>query len=595
MDFLSRVSDWFTDGDHWSGNSGIPNRLVEHLWLSVTAMAVALAIALPIGLWLGHTRRGGTLAVNVSNVGRAIPSFALLVLGAQFWGIGEVGGMSKAALLALIALAIPPIITNTYVGMSEVDEGIRDSAAGVGMRSWQRMVKVEMPIALPLIMAGIRISALQVVATATLAAVVASGGLGRFIVDGIAVRDFPRVFAGALLVAALALSIEALLALSRARHGVRGVAGRGSARRSATRPRRTEHPNARRRHSRNQPKGIPVTKSARWLFAAVFVTFSLVAAACGDDSDSSASSSAPAESTPAESTPAESAPASAAPAIVFKALDAGGPLTTGALESGDIDIALMFSSQGVISANGWVVLEDDKQLQPVENLVPVVRTEVAESTIGLAEVLNTVSASLTTEELAALNLRVDQDKEDPAVVAEDFLTEKGLIGEEVGSDGLAGLSITVGSANFSEQEIVANMYALVLRNNSADVTTKFQLGSREVVAPALETGEIDVYPEYVGSYLTFLGGEPTGDLDETMELLIAATEPIGVTPLDPSPAADANALVVTQETADTFGLTTISDLATVTEQLTLGGPPECPERPLCILGFEEVYGLTFEV
>ena len=104
MDFLSRVSDWFTDGEHWSGNSGIPNRLVEHLWLSVTAMAVAMAVALTIGLWLGHTRRGGTLAVNVSNVGRAIPSFALLVLGAQFWGIGEVGGMSKAALLALIAL-----------------------------------------------------------------------------------------------------------------------------------------------------------------------------------------------------------------------------------------------------------------------------------------------------------------------------------------------------------------------------------------------------------------------------------------------------------------------------------------------------------
>jgi osmoprotectant transport system permease protein len=213
MDFLGRVSDWFTDSEHWSGNSGIPNRLVEHIQLSVAAMAIALVIALPIGLILGHTRRGGAVAVNVSNIGRAIPSFALLVLGAQLWGIGELGGMSKAALLALIALAIPPVITNTYVGMSEVDEGIRDSATGVGMRSWQQMVKVEMPIALPLIMAGIRISALQVVATATLAAVVASGGLGRFIVDGIAVRDFPRVFAGALLVAALALSIEALLAL----------------------------------------------------------------------------------------------------------------------------------------------------------------------------------------------------------------------------------------------------------------------------------------------------------------------------------------------------------------------------------------------
>jgi osmoprotectant transport system substrate-binding protein len=337
-----------------------------------------------------------------------------------------------------------------------------------------------------------------------------------------------------------------------------------------------------------------VTKSPRWLLAAVFVTFSLVAAACGDDSDSSASSSAPAEST-AESTPPESTPASTAPAIVFKSLDAGGPLTTGALESGDIDVALMFSSQGIISANGWVVLEDDKHLQPVDNIVPVVRTEVLDSTVGLAEVLNTVSANLTTEELSALNLRVDADKEDPAVVAEEFLLEKGLAGEEVGSDGLAGLSITVGSANFSEQEIVANMYAIVLRNNSAQVTTKFQLGSREVVAPALESGEIDVYPEYVGTYLTFLGGEATSDLDETMELLIAATEPLGITPLEPSPADDVNALVVTQETADELGLTTISDLATVTEQLTLGGPPECPERPFCILGFEEVYGLTFEV
>ena len=261
-----------------------------------------------------------------------------------------------------------------------------------------------------------------------------------------------------------------------------------------------------------------MTKSARWLFAAVFVTFSLVAAACGDDSDSSASSSAPAESTPAESTPAESTPASTAPAIVFKAARRRRPADDRRARERRHRHRADVLEPRHHRANGWVVLEDDKQLQPVDNLVPVVRTEVAESTVGLAEVLNTVSASLTTEELSALNLRVDVDKEDPAVVAEEFLTEKGLIGEEVGSDGLAGLSITVGSANFSEQEIVANMYALVLRNNSAEVTTKFQLGSREVVAPALESGEIDVYPEYVGTYLTFLGGEATSDLDETMEL-----------------------------------------------------------------------------
>ncbi len=145
MDFLGRVYDWFTDGDHWSGNSGIPNRLIEHLQLTIVAMVIAMVIALPIGLILGHTRRGGNVAVNISNVGRAIPSFALLVLGAQLWGIGEIEGMSKAALLALVALAIPPIIVNSYVGMSQVDEGIRDSATGVGMRSSQRLLRVEPP------------------------------------------------------------------------------------------------------------------------------------------------------------------------------------------------------------------------------------------------------------------------------------------------------------------------------------------------------------------------------------------------------------------------------------------------------------------
>ena len=128
---------------------------------------------------------------------------------------------------------------------------------------------------------------------------------------------------------------------------------------------------------------------------------------------------------------------------MFKALDAGGPLTTGALDSGDIQIALLFSSQGIIAQKGWVILADDKKLQPVDNLVPVVRTEIA-STPGVSEALNKVSAALTTEELSKLNLEVDVDKKDPADVAKEFLTEKNLIGEANGSDGLAGVKVTVG-------------------------------------------------------------------------------------------------------------------------------------------------------
>lgn len=214
MSFLTEVWAWFTDGANWTGRSGIPVRLAEHLWMSVVPVLLAAAVGLPVAVLLGHLRRGGALAMNVSNVGRAVPSFALLVLGAQLWGIGQVWGMPKAALLALFALALPPIVTNAYVGVAEVGDDLRDAAQGMGMTGRQALFRAELPVAVPHVMNGLRIATLQVVATAGLAAVVAAGGLGRYIVDGFAVRDYPQVFAGALLVAVLALTVEGLLALT---------------------------------------------------------------------------------------------------------------------------------------------------------------------------------------------------------------------------------------------------------------------------------------------------------------------------------------------------------------------------------------------
>jgi len=213
MDFLSRVWTWLTDGDNWSGPAGIPTRVWEHVWVSGVSVVLACVVALPIGLWLGHLRRGGVVAVNIANVGRAVPSFALLVLGFQIWLFDESFGISRATLVALVALAVPPMLTNAYVAVSTVPDEVRDAAFGLGMRRRQVLWKVELPIALPLVLAGIRTSAVQVVATATLSALVAAGGLGRYIVDGIAVRDFPRVFSGALLVAVLALLVDLAFAL----------------------------------------------------------------------------------------------------------------------------------------------------------------------------------------------------------------------------------------------------------------------------------------------------------------------------------------------------------------------------------------------
>lgn len=344
--------------------------------------------------------------------------------------------------------------------------------------------------------------------------------------------------------------------------------------------------------------------------AGAFVAaLALVGAACGDSTESksdvatteapttaaAASTTASAETTVAGSTTeaaTTTGAAAAAPALDFKPLDAGGPLTVAALDNGDIDVALLFSSQGIIASKGWVILKDDKKLQPVDNLVPVVRTKALDSGDGVKNALDAVSAALTTADLSALNLKVDNDKQDPSKVASDYLTSKNLLAT---STTLKGVKITVGSANFSEQEIVANMYADVLKAAGADVTTKFKLGSREVVAPALEKGDIDVYPEYVGSYFTFLGGTPTPDLNGTVTALRSAAEPKGITVLDPSPADDINAFVVTPATASKYNLVNISDLAKVTTKLTLGGPPECPTRPFCILGLEKTYGLTFNV
>jgi osmoprotectant transport system permease protein len=207
VEFLGDVLRWFGSGDHWTGNAGILHRLIEHLVMSGVSVFAAAALALPLGIWLGHTGRGATVAVNLSNVGRAIPSFAILVLAAQVFGIGW-----KPAFAALVALGVPPMVTNAYVGVREVDPEVREAARGVGMTGRQSLWRVELPVALPLVLAGVRTAAVQVVATATLAALVAWGGLGRFIVDGISQRDFVQVFAGAVLVALLSILTELGLA-----------------------------------------------------------------------------------------------------------------------------------------------------------------------------------------------------------------------------------------------------------------------------------------------------------------------------------------------------------------------------------------------
>ena len=199
---------WLADPGNWQGPAGIPTRLAEHIMLSLPPVLLAGMLAVPLGILLGHVRRGAFVAISFANIGRAVPSFAILVLAlpvALRWGLGL---SYWPAFVALFVLAVPPILTNSYTGVREADPEVVEAGRGMGLREREVLWGVEIPLGLPLVLTGIRVAAVHVIATATLAALVAGGGLGRFIIDGFATGDTPQVVGGAILVAALAVSAE---------------------------------------------------------------------------------------------------------------------------------------------------------------------------------------------------------------------------------------------------------------------------------------------------------------------------------------------------------------------------------------------------
>jgi osmoprotectant transport system permease protein len=205
MGWFGSVLAWLTDPANWTGPNGILARLYEHVLVSLVALILCALIALPIAIWLGHVGRGGGFAINISNVGRAVPTFAIVVLLA----VGPLSGQPVIiTIVALVLFGMPPLLTNAYVGMREVDRDVVEAARGMGMRASQLLRQVELPLAAPLILTGLRTAAVQIVATATIAAIVGGPGLGRIITAGLGNQDQAQLVAGALLVAVLALAVE---------------------------------------------------------------------------------------------------------------------------------------------------------------------------------------------------------------------------------------------------------------------------------------------------------------------------------------------------------------------------------------------------
>jgi osmoprotectant transport system permease protein len=233
VDLLSGLFEWFLDPSNWSGDGGIPRRTLEHLQISTLALVLATVIGLPAGLFIGHTGRGAFFVTSVANFGRAIPSFAVVGLAVPFSLRMGLGMGFWPTLLALFLLGIPPILTNSYVGVQEIERDTLEAARGMGMTGWEVLRGIELPLASPLIVVGLRVAMVQIVATATLAALVAGGGLGRFIIHGFAIRDFVEITGGALLVALLAIVVELAFGVMQkivSPHGLfipaQGIAGR---------------------------------------------------------------------------------------------------------------------------------------------------------------------------------------------------------------------------------------------------------------------------------------------------------------------------------------------------------------------------------
>lgn len=223
MSVVSDAVDWLTDGEHWTGQTGIPNRVVEHLGYTSLTIVVAAAVAVPLGLYIGHTGRFRALAIGVTGALRALPTLGVLTLVTLVVGIGL-----TAPTIALVVLAVPPLLAGVYSGVESVDRQTVDAARAQGMTEWQVLTRVEVPLGLPLVIGGFRAATLQVVATATVAAYVSLGGLGRYIFDGQAVRDYPQMVGGSVVVVVLALLLDAVFAVAQGAATRRSRPSRGA-------------------------------------------------------------------------------------------------------------------------------------------------------------------------------------------------------------------------------------------------------------------------------------------------------------------------------------------------------------------------------
>jgi osmoprotectant transport system permease protein len=497
---------------------------LEHIGLTVISLALAVLIGMPLGLFISRWKRASGSVLGLAGVLQTIPSIALLGFLIPLLGIGP-----QPAIFALFLYALLPIIRNTFTGVTGVNASVKEAARGMGMTDWQLLTRVELPLALPVIFAGIRTAAVLNVGVATLAAYIAAGGLGEFIFGGIALNHTPMMLAGAIPAALLALLFDFGLA-------------------------RLQHLQVRR--YRAVAVGLLVALPVLSSFYLLPNRGKLLAGLSPEFVGR-------ADGYPGlqETYGLPLSTVVMAPALVYKAL-----------HQGQVDVIDGYSTDGRIKSYGLRVLEDDRQSFPPYHAALLVRQPVLDRHPELREILGLLNGRINDAVMTDLNYQVDFRKEPPARVAEAFLREQGLWRPARSGSGEA---VVLGSKIFAEQYILTEMVASLIRGHTdLQVSTKTGLGGTKICFDALAAGEIDLYPEYTGTGLQVilaatpavsdsLGADPNAVFAYVAEQFqrrysLAWLPPLGFN--------NTYALMMREQEADRLGIRTISDLKSYLEK-----------------------------
>jgi len=435
-------------------------QVLEHIGLTFISLLLAVLIAVPSGIFIVGKKRLASIALGFAGILQTIPSIALLGFMLPLLGIGV-----KPAIFALFLYALLPIIRNTYTGIMGVDASVVEAARGMGMTKAQLLFKVELPLALPVIFAGIRTATVINVGVATLAAYIGAGGLGEFIFGGIALNNSSMILAGAIPAALLAILLDQLLALLQNRKGVQMI------------------------------KPMMVLLILFPLFSFMYAVPDLFV-----------------NGLKAGFTPEFYGRKDGFPAIKkqyglqFNTVILNSALMYQAVKEKDVDIISGYSTDGRIKAFDLRILQDDKHALPPYFCIPVIRNEVADQYPELVDALKLLSGEIDDSIMTEMNYEVDYLKRSPEAVANEFLKDRGLLKPDKAT---GGETITIGSKIFTEQYILVEIFSKLINGyTDLDVETVPGLGGTKICFDALAEGEIDLYPEYTGTALQVLLSPP---------------------------------------------------------------------------------------